>query len=52
MEIRMKVWLADKNQPVSGEGRRQLLEAICRYGSINCAAKKLGWQRSMVQIGG
>ena len=38
----MKVWLEDKNQPVFGEGRRRLLEAICRYGSINRVAIELG----------
>jgi molybdate transport system regulatory protein len=42
MKVRMKVWLEDKNQPVFGEGRQRLLEAICRYGSINRAAKELG----------
>lgn len=42
MKVRMKVWLEDNDQPVFGEGRRRLLEAICRYGSINRAAKELG----------
>jgi molybdate transport system regulatory protein len=42
MKVRMKVWLEDNNQPVFGEGRQRLLEAICRYGSINRAAKELG----------
>jgi molybdate transport system regulatory protein len=36
------VWLEDNDQPVFGEGRCRLLEAICRYGSINRAAKELG----------
>ena len=38
----MKVWLEDNNQPIFGEGRCRLMEAICRYGSINGVLHELG----------
>lgn len=41
MEIRSKLWIEVKNEPVFGRGRRLLLEAIDRYGSINQAAKEI-----------
>jgi|GEM_PF-101360 len=42
MKVQIKVWLEDRDQPVFGEGRRRLLEAVQRYGSINRAAAELG----------
>lgn len=41
MEIRSKLWIEVKGEPVFGRGRRFLLEAIDRYGSINQAAKEI-----------
>ncbi len=41
MEIRAKLWLEIKGEPVFGRGRRLLLEAVDRYGSINRAAKEI-----------
>ncbi len=41
MKIKSKVWLEVKGEPVFGRGRRFLLEAIDRYGSINRAAKEI-----------
>jgi molybdate transport system regulatory protein len=42
MEVRLKIWLEENDQPVFGEGRRRLLECVHRHGSINQAAKELG----------
>lgn len=41
MEIRSKLWIEIKGEPVFGNGRRRLLEAIERYGSINRAAREI-----------
>ena len=41
MEIRSKLWIEVKNEPVFGRGRRLLLEAIDRCGSISQAAKEI-----------
>jgi len=41
MEIKSKVWLEVDGKPVFGEGRRALLEAIDRHGSISQAAKEI-----------
>ena len=41
MEIKSKLWIEVDGQPVFGRGRRFLLEAIDRYGSINQAAKEI-----------
>lgn len=41
MEIRSKLWIEVDGKPVFGRGRRFLLEAIDRYGSINRAAKEI-----------
>ncbi|HYA87840.1 MAG TPA: LysR family transcriptional regulator [Nitrospirota bacterium] len=41
MEIKSKVWLEVDGKPVFGEGRRSLLEAIDRHGSISQAAKEI-----------
>lgn len=42
MEVKLKIWLEDKGNPVFGQGRRRLLEAIHQYGSINRASRELG----------
>ena len=41
MEIRSKLWIEIDDEPVFGKGRRDLLAAIDRYGSINQAAKSI-----------
>jgi len=41
MDIRSKIWLEVKGEPVFGGGRQNLLSAIDRYGSINKAAKSI-----------
>ncbi len=41
MEIRSKLWIEIDGKPVFGRGRRFLLEAIDKYGSINQAAKEI-----------
>ncbi len=41
MEIKSKLWIEIDGKPVFGRGRRFLLEAIDRYGSINQAAKEI-----------
>ncbi len=39
MEVRSKIWLEIKGEPVFGSGRRALLNSIDKLGSINRAAK-------------
>jgi len=41
LEIKSKLWIESKGKPVFGRGRRFLLEAIDKYGSINQAAKEI-----------
>jgi molybdate transport system regulatory protein len=41
MEIKSKLWIEVDGKPVFGRGRRFLLEAIDKYGSINQAAKEI-----------
>ena len=41
MEIKSKLWIEIDGEPVFGRGRRFLLEAIDKYGSINQAAKEI-----------
>lgn len=41
MEIKSKLWIEVDGKPVFGRGRRFLLEAIDKYGSINQAAKNI-----------
>ena len=41
MEIRSKLWIEINGEPVFGRGRRYLLQAIDKYGSINQAAKEI-----------
>jgi len=39
MDVRSKIWLEIKGEPVFGSGRRALLNSIDKLGSINRAAK-------------
>lgn len=41
MQIRSKLWIEVNGEPVFGRGRRFLLQAIDRYGSIKEAAKRI-----------
>lgn len=41
MEIRSKLWIEMRGEPVFGRGRRLLLEAIDGCGSINQAAQQV-----------
>ena len=41
MEIKSKIWIESEGKPVFGRGRRFLLKAIDKYGSINQAAKEI-----------
>jgi molybdate transport system regulatory protein len=41
MEIKSKLWIEVEGKPVFGRGRRFLLQAIDKYGSINQAAKEI-----------
>ena len=41
MEIKSKLWIEIDGKPVFGRGRRFLLEAIDKYGSINQAATEV-----------
>lgn len=41
MGIKSKLWLEVDGEPVFGRGRRFLLQAIDKYGSINQAAKEI-----------
>ncbi len=41
LEIKSKLWIEVNGEPVFGRGRRFLLEAIDRYGSINQAAREI-----------
>lgn len=41
MEIKSKIWIEVEGEPVFGRGRRFLLQAIDKYGSINKAAKEI-----------
>lgn len=42
MKAKCKIWLEEKGGVAFAEGRRMLLEAIDRLGSLNAAAKELG----------
>lgn len=41
MEIKSKLWIGIDGEPVFGSGRRSLLQAIDKHGSINQAAKEI-----------
>lgn len=40
LTIRSKLWIEVGGEPVFGRGRRSLLDAVDKYGSINQAAKE------------
>lgn len=42
MRVRFKVWLEEDGGVAFAEGRRMLLDAVDRLGSLNAAAKELG----------
>ncbi|MBE7446068.1 MAG: LysR family transcriptional regulator [Planctomycetia bacterium] len=42
MQIKFKLWLEENGGVAFAEGRRMLLEAVDRLGSLNAAAKELG----------
>ncbi len=42
LNIKSKLWIEIEGEPVFGKGRRLLIEAIDRYGSISQAAKEVG----------
>jgi molybdate transport system regulatory protein len=41
IQIKSKFWIEIDGRPVFGKGKRSLLEAIDKYGSINQAAKEI-----------
>jgi len=41
MKIKSKLWIEIDGEPVFGKGRRFLLEAVDKYGSINQAAREV-----------
>jgi molybdate transport system regulatory protein len=41
VKIKSKFWIEVNGKPVFGSGKRSLLEAIEKYGSINQAAKEI-----------
>jgi len=41
LKIKSKLWIEVDGKPVFGRGKRCLLEAIDKYGSINQAAKEI-----------
>lgn len=41
MQVRSKLWIEVNGEPVFGRGRRFLLEAIDKHGSINQAAREI-----------
>ncbi|MCF6158568.1 MAG: LysR family transcriptional regulator [wastewater metagenome] len=42
MKVKYKIWLEKNNGVAFAEGRKLLLEAVDRLGSLNAAAKELG----------
>ncbi|MGQ3685690.1 MAG: winged helix-turn-helix domain-containing protein [Candidatus Loosdrechtia sp.] len=42
MKVKFKVWLEENDGVAFAEGRKMLLEAVDRLGSLNAAAKELG----------
>lgn len=42
MKVKFKIWLEEKDGVAFAEGRKMLLEAVDRLGSLNAAAKELG----------
>ncbi len=41
MKVKSKIWIEVEGEPVFGRGRRFLLQAIDRYGSISKAAREI-----------
>ncbi len=42
MKVKFKIWMEQDGSMAFAEGRRMLLEAVDRLGSLNAAAKELG----------
>jgi molybdate transport system regulatory protein len=42
MKVKFKIWIEQDGNVAFAEGRRMLLEAVERLGSLNAAAKELG----------
>ncbi len=42
MKVKFKIWIEQDGSVAFAEGRRMLLEAVDRSGSLNAAAKELG----------
>lgn len=42
MKVKFKLWLEENGGVAFAEGRRMLLEAVDRLGSLNAASKELG----------
>jgi molybdate transport system regulatory protein len=42
MKVKFKIWFEESGGVAFAEGRRMLLEAVNRLGSLNAAAKELG----------
>ncbi|OOP56034.1 MAG: hypothetical protein AYP45_11370 [Candidatus Brocadia carolinensis] len=42
MNVKFKIWIEENGGVAFAEGRRMLLEAVDRLGSLNAAAKELG----------
>ncbi|MDR4508474.1 MAG: LysR family transcriptional regulator [Candidatus Brocadiaceae bacterium] len=42
MKVKFKIWIEQDGGVAFAEGRRMLLEAVKRSGSLNAAAKELG----------
>lgn len=42
MEVKSKIWIEIDGKPAFGLGRKELLEAVDKYGSITKAAQTLG----------
>ncbi len=42
MKVKFKIWMEQNGSVAFAEGRRMLLEAVERLGSLNAAAKELG----------
>ncbi len=42
MKVKIKIWMEQDGSVAFAEGRRMLLEAVDRLGSLNAAAKELG----------
>jgi molybdate transport system regulatory protein len=43
IQVRSKIWLEIEGEPVFGQGREELLHRIQKTGSINAAAKEMGF---------